>query len=230
MKGYLIGASASLDFLVINVLFLAWIFFGSVAIPDICLAEGHPQFRIPLAQSKSSQNQWKLPLDLNDNNLAVWFEVDSNIDLLSATMRNVRGKAWLSDPADTFSLNTLLKFPVAFFDLGSNFRNETLQEMLNEPGFPEVILRTTSLSGECSPSNVIRNGPCDGLLHGSIEIRGIERSLELPCRIEHDSGSFVLSGKRELIWKEFKIEDPEVLFLRLQPTVFVHYQCQVPLA
>ena len=171
---------------------------------------------------------WIAPQDLGDNNTTVSFEVDSTWHLVEGTTSRVTGKVWLLNPEDPLSIQAEIHVPVVKFDTHNSMRDDKMRDVMAAAKFPEVIIRTNAVKGDCSPQTVETKGFCDGALLGSLTIRDVTQEVTLPYTIKREHDSFVISGKYSFEWAKYHVEDPSILIAKLSPVVSVNYSCHLP--
>ncbi len=175
----------------------------------------------------SDAQVWELPLELNDRNTTVQFEVDSTWHLVHGETSGISGRCWLEEPGNPFSVRAEIHFPVARFDTASESRDERMREVMGAESFPEVRLMVHSFSSKCREADFLGRN-CPGELGASLTIRDVSQSLTLPIELVRSEQGFTLSGETHLTWSEFGVEDPSILIARLAPQVVVHYQVIIP--
>ncbi len=173
---------------------------------------------------------WQLPLQMNDQNTSVSFEVDSTWHMVHGKTAGVEGKVWLEDAKDPATVSAEFSIPVATFDTDNSSRDERMREVLRQTEFPKVTVRLNNMDPQqrCTPTVVEENGECDALSYGTISINGVQRELRLPLHVTREAEHFKVDGKLPFEWAAFNIEDPSILVARLNKTVTVKYSIAIP--
>ncbi len=187
---------------------------------------------VPLLSTTAPASCWKLPMEVNDTNTTVGFELDTTWHMVHGKVPNGSGKIWLSDPKDPTSINAELMFPVSKFDTDNSSRDETMREVMESEKFPvvKIDIRGMAENRRCAPSDVSFQTPCEALLLGSLNIHGVTRELKLGVQISEDSGGYKVSGRLPFDWASFGIEDPSIFIARVDPTVTVIFETRIPKA
>lgn len=183
---------------------------------SVCLAS--------TAFAQPSVKNWYLPLEINDLNTQVRFEVDSTWHLVKGSTGNVSGEAHLADENDPRSISASLSIPVASFDTDNSSRDEELRGVMFAEKYPAVVFSATKLKGDCTPALVLRDGKCEDSLIGELQIAAKKESIELPITILRTEGDrFRVEGKFPLRWADYGVEDPSIFIARLKPVVTIFF-------
>lgn len=173
---------------------------------------------------------WILPLAITDQNMSVKFQVDSTWHLVEGATSGLSGKIWLLDPADPLSVQSELHIPVRLMDTDSDSRDTRMREILLEPQFPDLVVKTDKNTGGCTPQLAASKNGCSGTLAGTITMHGLTRSIELPYTAMLKGDKFEIGGTASLDWSNFNVEDPSILIARLDKKVDIQYSCRIPRA
>ncbi len=172
---------------------------------------------------------WILPQVLSESNARVSFEVASTWHLVHGEAGGINGRVWLKDDSDPMSIQSEIHFPVKRFDTQGKLRDSKLREVMAAERFPEVIFKTSAIQGGCSPLQIAQKSKCEGALVGSLNIRGVEKQVELPYTISIQQDEFVIEGRYSFQWADYGVEDPSILIAKLDKTVTVKFACRIPL-
>ncbi len=183
---------------------------------------------IPQYSSAQAPQTWDLPLIVNDTNTKVQFDVDTTWHIVTGHVSNISGNISLADSTNPLSINSEIHFPVKSFDTGWGMRNESLQDSMHMKKFPEVILKTSEIEGDCNPEKVQTEGKCQMLLVGTLKITDVTREAKIPVTIEAKENNFLVQGKLTFKWTSFNIEDPSILMAKVDPDVTVTYSVSIP--
>lgn len=170
---------------------------------------------------------WKLPLDLNDENTSVRFDVDTTWHMVTGHISGTTGTVGLQDPGDISSIVADIHFPVKKFDTGWGMRDSSLYDHMAAEKFPEVRIQTSALKGNCTPE-LASAGGCSGMLEGQLTIRDVSKNVSLPVKITKKGSNYLVSGKYTLRWAEYNVEDPSIMVASVKPEVTISYSVTVP--
>lgn len=177
--------------------------------------------------AKAEESNWKLPIEINDKNTEVTFEVDSTWVLVEGKTSGISGKVFYSNPLDPTSITSEIHFPVVKFDTNSSMRDEHLRKVMAEKDFPEVIVKTQKAEGDCSPKVLQSKKQCLITQHGTMTIRDITREIKLVSKVSDDGNDYLVSSDFTFPWAAFGVEDPSKFFAKLKPDVTVRYSLKV---
>lgn len=171
---------------------------------------------------------WNLPVNLDDKNVKVTFELDTTWHQVEGKTSSIIGKAWLKDPQIARSVNVELMLPVGKFNTDNESRDETLREIMDAEKYPEVKFRADGLLKDCLPAQVQLEGRCQDALSATLQIRDVAKKLELPVEITYQRGRYEVSGEVPLKWEEFGVEDPSIfLVATVDPVVKIIFSVQL---
>lgn len=170
---------------------------------------------------------WNLPQQISDTNTKIKFEVDSTWHMVHGTVSGLGGKVWLANPQDASSIQAEVTIPVAQFDTANSSRDSRLREVMAAEAFSEVKLHLQAAPEICKPQDLNASGACQGILLGTLEIRGMKRELRLPYQMTKVDSHYIVSGKFTFEWGAFGVEDPSILIARVKPEVAVTYEVKL---
>lgn len=170
---------------------------------------------------------WRLPLELNDQNTQVRFEVDSTWHMVHGEVSGISGMAEQRDPNDPASIQAEIHFPVKKFDTGWGMRDSSLYDHMAADTYPEVTLEITGLKGGCGPEEAAAGG-CSGTLQAKLHIRDVSRPVDLPVTIVRQGADYLASGSYTFRWAAYNVEDPSIMLAKVKPDVKVLYSVRVP--
>lgn len=168
----------------------------------------------------ASPLSWKTPMNLDDSNTAVSFEVDSTWHLVEGKTSGVQG-GFVIDAEDR--LEGEVSVPVEKFDTDRSSRDERLREVMDEPDFKTVTFRVQSATPLCKPDAVSVNGNCDGHINGALTIRDVTKEVDVPYSIKLEGDKYKAVGSFPIQWSEFGVEDPSILIAKVDPTAVISF-------
>jgi len=174
-----------------------------------------------------AETAWQLPLEVSDSNTKVTFDVDTTWHVVYGKTSKLSGTVSLADPANLMSIQSDIHFPVKSFDTGWSARDDSLYEHMKADKFPEVVLTTTELAGECTPA-VLASGECKATLQAKLTICDVSKDVPLEVKIEDKGENYVVSGTYAFKWADYNVDDPSILVAKVDPTVRVQYSIEVP--
>lgn len=172
-----------------------------------------------LAQNASP---WNLPQKLDDSNTKIAFAVDTTWHIVHGAIKGITGSAKLSDSADPLSITAEIHVPVKSIDTGWGMRNSSLYDHMAADSFPEIVIRTKGLKGECRPETVTEQG-CKAILQANLSIRDVSKDVDLDVEITKTAAGYQAAGKYSFAWADYKVEDPSIVMAKVDPTVEVTY-------
>ncbi|MCB0339139.1 MAG: YceI family protein, partial [Bdellovibrionales bacterium] len=225
-SGHLIDFRTSV-FRRINVMQPRYTMFASVFLfITLFLTSGVIHASTPTEDDSSSNDKstWYLPSGLTDSNTTVEFNVDSTWHMVEGKTAGVEGSAKLADNSDPRTLVVEVKLPVAKFDTDSSKRDREMRDVMAEKEFPFVSFESTSPLAQCVPAIVLRDGSCEDILKGVLQIRDVKKDILIPIVISNIGDSFEVTGAIPVKWAEFGVEDPSIFIARLDSTVNVNFK------
>ena len=177
-----------------------------------------------LQTSIANAQSWKLPLEVNDTNTEVKFDVDTTWHVVHGTLSKISGKIEQSDASNPLAVTSEITFPVKSFDTGWGLRNDSLHEHMKVDKFPNATLKTTAIEGSCTPDKL----PCDAKLKGTLTICDVTKDILVDIKIEKKDANYKVSGKYAFKWAEYNIDDPSIIAAKVEPTVEVKYSVVLP--
>lgn len=186
--------------------------------------------RLPLANAQNPEHDlpatvstWYLPLELNDGNTSISFEVDSTWHLIHGKTSGIRGNIWLELPTDPQSIRGNISIPVDRFDTDNSSRDSRLRKVMNSEQFSNVTFSINSVENLCLPQTLLANGQCSGSARGLLSIENHEEVIPLTFSVSHSPTGFTIVGTADFSWRMFPIEDPSILVARLDDNVKITF-------
>jgi polyisoprenoid-binding protein YceI len=140
------------------------------------------------------------PIDVETDGLQGWLELEV-------------GDGGRLDPAVT--PKGRLSLPVARLRSGNAFEDRELQRLIDARRFPTIDGELDELWTTSTPG-------CYGV-RGDVTFRGVTRTYESALAIERPApGELRLEGSSTFDVRDFGMEPPRILLLRVHPTVDVH--------
>ncbi len=174
-------------------------------------------------QTDLMETSWYLPLELNDRNTSISFEIDSTWHLIHGKTSGIRGRVWLEEPNDPKSIHGDVSIPVSLFDTDNSSRDERLREVMNAKKFGDVTFSINLVEKLCLPQSLIPNEGCSGSATGSLSIGGHEEVVPLIFLVTRTLNGFTIVGTAVFSWRIFPIEDPSILVAQLDDDVKVSF-------
>ncbi len=171
---------------------------------------------------------WYLPQKLTDQNLKVWFEVDSTWHMVEGKTANVQGQVSLIDENDARSISLQMSLPVASFDTDSSSRDERMREVMSAQKYPVVRFESNEPLQACLPAVVLRDGICSDKLVGKLTILSSTQTVQIPINIRAlAQQAFEIEGQLSIEWEKYGVEDPSILIARLDPVATIFFKGQL---
>ncbi len=171
---------------------------------------------------------WKLPIEVNDSNTKVEFNVDTTWHVVTGKISGTSGFVKPGEAGIPRSIAAEIHFPVAKFDTGWDMRDESLHEHMAKEEYPEVVLTAGSIGSLCA-EELAAEKPCTTTLAAKLKIRDVEKEISLPIEIKQEGENIVVSGDYTLQWAEYNVEDPSILVAKVDPEVTISYSLELPL-
>lgn len=184
---------------------------------------------LPLYSHHAFADSWKLPSIIDDSNTSVRFVVDSTWHTVHGTTKEVSGIVSQTNPRDPLSVRVDISLPVKRFDTDHESRDVRMREVMAASTFPLVRFISSHLSERCAPHIVETNGKCSGVLSGTLSIRDVSKTIELPVQITKNAQEYVIEGSFSTRWADYNVEDPSILIAHLDPMVTIVYRTSLPL-
>ncbi len=172
-----------------------------------------------LGARRASADALNFPLDLNDSNTTIEFDVDSTWHLVEGRTAGVRGNLRLTNPEDPASVRGEVVIPLERFDTDNSRRDKRLREVMDATQYPEVRYSVESAELQCSEEGARFVKPCSININGRLSIRGADRPFQISAELRADGDQYELNGHGTLRWPDFGVEDPSILVARLKPEV-----------
>lgn len=153
---------------------------------------------------------WNLPVQINDSNTEVVFEVDSTWHLFQGQTKNLSGRIWLRDPGDFSSVQGEIILPVAQFDTDSSGRDKKMRRVMSEDQYKNVVFKLAKVDKLCAPNLITPENICKIILNGTLTIRGVTQNISFPGTITKIDGKYQIKGTAKLDWSTYGVEDPSI--------------------
>jgi polyisoprenoid-binding protein YceI len=156
----------------------------------------------------------------------VWIEARSNVHPIHTEAEGLDG--WIdldiaSDPGtastsnDDQALLGHLEFPVENLTSGNAFEDRELRRRIDSRRYPNITGDLKSMKQA--------SGSTDYIVGGDLTFRGVTRSYEDTMTIdEADDRSVTLAGVSTFDIRDFGMEPPRILMLKVQPEVSVRVE------
>jgi len=151
----------------------------------------------------------------------VWIEARSNLHPIHTEAGGLEG--WLDLQIDAGSINvdqTLLghlEFPVANLESGNGFEDRELQRRIEARRFPTIVGDLKAMKETSQPPTYV--------VGGDLTFRGVTKSYEDEMMVEvADDETVSMSGASVFDIRDFGMEPPRILMLKVQPEVTVRVE------
>lgn len=171
-----------------------------------------------------SPKHWNLPVQLNDQNTRISFEVDSTWHLVEGKTSGVSGAIWLADQGDPLSIRGDIKIPVARFNTDWESRDEELRHVMDIAHYPDVSFHLAGTQSLCKPDSLVEAASCTGELLGDLEIKSHRAPQAVGVQVRRDGDDFIVAGDFSINWSEFGVEDPSILIAKVQPQAKIMFE------
>ena len=151
--------------------------------------------------------------------------------VLGATGHDVEGSLVLESGSLTFDRATGEAGGEILIDAkgtqtGSGSRDKKMHtEVLKSAEFPRIVFRPTRIEGPLPVSGKARIGLC-----GQLGLIGLEHEIVLPADVEIEGGRVKASAAFEIPFVAWGLEDPSILFLKVDKVVAVKLAVEGDLA
>jgi polyisoprenoid-binding protein YceI len=150
-------------------------------------------------------------LDLREGALTA--TVVHKLHEVHATTKQLEGRA-LVQPDGTARVQVRAK--VASFDSGNSNRDVHIREVTHEPEH-----KYASVKGTLAGVKIPLAAPLQTTLHASVELNGQKRPAEIPVKLEPAGAGVRATFSFPLSLDAFKVERPELLFVKVDDTVVI---------
>jgi len=151
----------------------------------------------------------------------VWIEARSNVHPIHTEAQGLEG--WLDielvdgRPVADNNLGGHLEFPVENLKSGNVFEDRELRRRIDSRRFPTI-------TGDLKAMEQ-RNGSSDYLVDGDLTFRGVTRSYQDTMTLTaSDDGTVTLAGQSTFDVRDFGMEPPRILMLKVEPEVSVRVE------
>jgi polyisoprenoid-binding protein YceI len=151
----------------------------------------------------------------------VWIEARSNVHPIHTEAEGLDG--WLDLEITRGVLNVdqtvlgHLEFPVENLKSGNSFEDRELRRRIDSRRYPTIIGELKSMKQAA--------GSADYIVSGDLTFRGVTRTYEDTMTIEAvDDHEVILAGRSTFDIRDFGMDPPRILMLKVQPEVSVRVE------
>ncbi len=184
-------------------------------------------FPLPFGKAENlpspTDSPWFLPIELNDNNTKISFEVDSTWHRIHGKTSGIHGRLWLEESNDPGSIRGTISIPVGQFDTNNSSRDSRLREVMKAEKFSEVTFSLNSVENICSPQSLIGDDSCLGNATGSLSIEDHKELVPVNFSVSRSPTGFVIIGTAIFSWRSYPIVDPSILIAKLDDQVTISF-------
>ncbi len=151
----------------------------------------------------------------------VWIEARSNVHPIHTEADGLSG--WLDLEVDDGKINVdatprgHLEFPVENLTSGKGLEDRELRRRIDARKFPTISGDLKSMKDDTSAGVL--------LVSGDLTFRGVTKSYEDEMKYENlDDGTVKLTGRSTFDIRDFGMEPPRILMLKVQPDVTVRVE------
>ncbi len=154
------------------------------------------------------------------NRSRVWIEARSNVHPIHTEATGLDG--WLdlefTDGVDLDGpLVGHLEFPVENLKSGNGFEDRELRRRIDSRKYPNIIGDLTSMQRA--------DGSSQYIVGGDLTFRGITRSYQDTMTVDRgEDGTLTLAGRSTFDIRDFGMDPPRILMLKVQPEVSVRVE------
>lgn len=181
---------------------------------------------LPLIANAEAYN---LPLQSTTDVAKVTFTVDSTWHTVHGKVGTLNGEVWLVDPLNQGSLRAEIDADVHSITTGMSMRDEKLWEVMAATTHPKIHFSLKEAQGRCPLGEISTTKQCPVTFLATLTIRGVTKELTFSGEIQrHASNIVTVTGKTDLLWSDFGVEDPSILIAKLDKKVTVSFKINVP--
>lgn len=137
----------------------------------------------------------------------------------------VRGRC-AADGSIAFEAGSAIEVEAASLDTGNPRRDRKMrEESLGTATNPTIAFVPERAAPAVLPPG--KPGALAWEVHGRLKIRGVERGARAVVTTITDGGALVVDGTFEVVWGDFSVPDPSVLFLRVQPSATAWFRLRL---
>jgi polyisoprenoid-binding protein YceI len=150
----------------------------------------------------------------------VWIEARSNVHPIHTEADGLEG--WLDLDIDDGKVNvdqTLLghlEFPVENLKSGNTFEDRELRRRIDSRRYPKIAGELKAMKQTTEAEHYI--------VGGDLTFRGVTRSYEDAMTVDVLDGTVTLCGQSTFDIRDFGMEPPRILMLKVQPEVSVRVE------
>lgn len=166
-----------------------------------------------------------MPVDLNDSNTKIRFEVETSIFGVHGSAHNISGKIWLSDEKNYASILAEISIPIKDLNTGNESRDKKIREIMHEDKYPNIIFKARQLSRLCNPAEL--KAPCHAELKGLLSLANTTKELTIPVTIIKKDSNYSIQGNVQFNWMDFGIEDPSTFLSKVDHQVKISFDLAI---
>ena len=150
----------------------------------------------------------------------VWIDARSNVHPIHTEAEGLEG--WLDLDITDGVLNVdqemrgHLEFPVENLQSGNAFEDRELRRRIDSRRYPTIAGDLTAMKQASEPAQYVVNG--------DLTFRGVTRSYEDAMTLDVVDGTVTLAGESVFDIRDFGMEPPRILMLKVQPEVSVRVE------
>jgi polyisoprenoid-binding protein YceI len=151
----------------------------------------------------------------------VWIEARSNVHPIHTEAEGLDGWLELDIAGGMVDVDGSqighLEFPVENLKSGNGFEDRELRRRIDSRRYPSITGDLKSMKRT--------NGSSDYLVSGDLTFRGVTRSYEDTMTVDEvDNRTVTLAGRSTFDIRDFGMEPPRILMLKVQPEVAVRVE------
>jgi polyisoprenoid-binding protein YceI len=150
----------------------------------------------------------------------VWIEARSNVHPIQTEADGLQG--WLDLDISDGKVNVdktsggHLEFPVENLKSGNAFEDRELRRRIEARRYPSITGDLKAMTRADAPSSYMVNG--------NLTFRGVTRTYEDAMTVAAGNGTVTLAGRSTFDIRDFGMEPPRILMLKVQPEVSVRVE------
>jgi polyisoprenoid-binding protein YceI len=150
----------------------------------------------------------------------VWIEARSNVHPIHTEAEGLEG--WLELDVDDGKVNVdssmhgHLEFPVDNLRSGNGFEDRELRRRIDARRFPTIAGDLTGMDDSSDSTHYV--------VGGELTFRGVTRRYEDTMTVDVVDGTITLAGRSTFDIRDFGMEPPRILMLKVEPEVSVRVE------